>query len=282
MIPSSQAIPEESNLYSRLVQRGAKYLTEEQLQELSSYGIYIPKAMTLDEKGNQLFNELIKFGHQPARTSKDKAEANLYGRLQRHGREWLTEEQLLELSKLGISLPETKDESKESEEFFNELMALGHQPKKSNPEETSLYRKLQRRGSTLLTSEQKEKLLQLGIAIPVKLEESDYIEQAFCSLINLGHYPSASLKEEHALYIRVYKWKDKFSDEQKQILSYLGIIPETKNVDVNLIQYILNKLNQAIEKGNSEIAENYQNILKAINQKSNGLNSIENNSPHFK
>ena len=36
-------------------------------------------------------------------------------------------------------------------------MALGHQPKKSNPEETSLYRKLQRRGSTLLTPEQKRK-----------------------------------------------------------------------------------------------------------------------------
>ena len=53
----SQAIPEESNLYSRLVQRGAKYLTEDQLQELSNYGIYIPKAKTQDERGNQLFNE---------------------------------------------------------------------------------------------------------------------------------------------------------------------------------------------------------------------------------
>lgn len=82
---------------------------------------------------------------------------------------------------------------------------------------------------------------------------------------------------------KIEYWKDKFSDEQKQILSYLGIIPETKNIDVNLIiQYIMNKLNQATEKGKSEMAENYQNILKAINQKSNGLNSIENNSPHFK
>ena len=279
----SQAIPEESNLYSRLVQRGAKYLTEEQLQELSNYGIYIPKAMTQDERGNQLFNELVQFGHQPARASKDKVEANLYGRLQRHGREWLTDEQLLELSKLGIKLPETKDESRESEEFFNELMLLGHQPKKSNPEETSLYRKLQRRGSTLLTPEQRERLSQLGIAVPVRLEQSDYIEQAFCSLINLGHYPSASVKEEHALYVRVYKYKDKFSEEQKQILSYLGFIPETEVVDINHItQYVLARLNQATEKGNAEMINNYQNILGIINQKNNGLNGAENNPHHLK
>lgn len=264
----SQNISEESNLYSRLVQRGAKYLTEEQLQELSNYGIYIPKTMTQDERGNQLFNDLIQFGHQPARTSEDKAEANLYGRLQRHGKEWLTEEQLLELSKLGISLPETKDENRESKEFFNELMALGHQPKKSNPDETSLYRKLQRRGSTLLTSEQKEKLSQIGITVPVKLEESDYIDQTFCGLINLGHYPSASVKEEHALYIRIYKWKDKFSEEQKQILSYLDFLPGTVAVDINQItQYVLTKLNQATEKGNTEMINNYQNILETINQK---------------
>lgn len=278
----SQNISEESNLYSRLVQRGAKYLTEEQLQELSNYGIYIPKTMTQDERGNQLFNDLIQFGHQPARTSEDKAEANLYGRLQRHGKEWLTEEQLLELSKLGISLPETKDENRESKEFFNELMTLGHQPKKSNPDETSLYRKLQRRGSTLLTSEQKEKLSQIGIIVPVKLEESDYIDQTFCGLINLGHYPSASVKEEHALYIRIYKWKDKFSEEQKQILSYLDFIPGTVVVDINqMTQYILTKLNQATEKGNTEMINNYQNILETINQKNNGLNGTENNPHHL-
>ena len=276
----SQAIPEESNLYSRLVQRGAKYLTEEQLKELSNYGIYIPKAITQDERSNQLFNELVQLGHQPARTSKDKAEANLYGRLQRHGKEWLTEEQLLELSKLGITLPKIKDESRESEEFFNELMSLGHQPKKSNPDETSLYRKLQRRGSTLLTPEQREKLSQLGIAIPVKLEESDYIEQAFCGLVNLGHYPSASVK--HALYIRVYKYKDKFSEEQKQILSYLGFISETEVVDINRItQYVLIRLNQATEKNNAEMINNYQNILGIINQKNNGLNGVENNPHHL-
>ena len=269
-------------MYSRLVQRGAKYLTEDQLQELSNYGIYIPKAMTQDERGNQLFNELVQLGHQPARTSKDKAEANLYGRLQRHGKEWLTEEQLLELSKLGITLPKIKDESRESEEFFNELMSLGHQPKKSNPDETSLYRKLQRRGSTLLTPEQREKLSQLGIAIPVKLEESDYIEQAFCGLVNLGHYPSASVKEEHALYIRVYKYKDKFSEEQKQILSYLGFISETEVVDINRItQYVLIRLNQATEKNNAEMINNYQNILGIINQKNNGLNGVENNPHHL-
>ena len=278
----SQAISEESNLYSRLVQRGAKYLTEEQLQELSNYGIYIPKAMTQDERGNQLFNELVQLGYQPARASKDKAEANLYGRLQRHGKEWLTEEQLQELSRLGISLPETKDESKESEELFNELMTLGHQPKRSNPDETSLYRKLQRRGSTLLTPEQRERLLQFGIAIPIKLEESDYVEQAFCCLVNLGHYPSATIKEEHALYMRVYKWKDKFSEEQKQILSYLGFIPETEVVDINHItQYVFTRLNQATEKGNAEMINNYQNILEIINQKNNRLNGAENNLHHL-
>ncbi len=266
----SQSVPEEFNLYSRLVQRGARYLTEEQLQELSKYGIYIPKQMTYDERSNQLFNELIQFGHQPVRTSKNKDEANLYGRLQRHGKEWLTEEQLQELSRLGISLPITKDEDRESEEFFNELMSLGHQPKKSDPNETSLYRKLQRRGSTLLTSEQREKLSLLGIDIPIKLEESDYIDQAFCDLINLGHYPSTSNKEEHALYLRVNKRKAKFSDEQRKILSLLNIIAEEDDNEVNMesiLNYIQSKISEKQEKGLLELASFYENIIEKISSK---------------
>ena len=101
-------------------------------------------------------------------------------------------------------------------------------------------------------------------------------------MVNLGHYPSASVKEEHALYIRVYKYKDKFSEEQKQILSYLGFIPETEVVDINRItQYVLTRLNQATEKNNAEMINNYQNILGIINQKNNGLNSVENNPHHL-
>lgn len=66
---------------------------------------------------------------------------------------------------------------------------------------------------------------------------------------------------------------DKFSEEQKQILSYLGFIPETEVVDINNItQYILTRLNQATEKDNAEMINNYQNILGLINQKNNGLN----------
>lgn len=281
--PNRNNSKEESALYTALINHGKEWLTEERLDILRQMGIYIPEKLSQEDLSAILFEELMELGHQPARASKDKVEANLYGRLQRHGREWLTDEQLLELSKLGIKLPETKDESRESEEFFNELMLLGHQPKKSNPEETSLYRKLQRRGSTLLTPEQRERLSQLGIAVPVRLEQSDYIEQAFCSLINLGHYPSASVKEEHALYVRVYKYKDKFSEEQKQILSYLGFIPETEVVDINHItQYVLARLNQATEKGNAEMINNYQNILGIINQKNNGLNGAENNPHHLK
>ena len=87
-------------------------------------------------------------------------------------------------------------------------------------------------------------------------------------MVNLGHYPSATVKEEHALYMRVYKWKDKFSEEQKQILSYLGFIPETEVVDINqMTQYVLSKLNQATQTGNAEMINNYQNILGTINQK---------------
>ena len=264
----SPSIPEESNLYGRLVQRGDKYLTEEQLQELSQYGIYIPKAMTQDERGNQLFYDLVQFGHQPARTSNDKDEVNLYGRLQRHGKEWLTEEQLQELSKLGITLPKTKDESSESEEFFNELIELGHQPKKSNPDETSLYRKLQRRGSALLTKDQQQELAKYGIAIPIKLEQIDYIDQAFCGLVELGHYPSSSVTEEHSLYISTYKWKDKFSDEQRKILSLLGISENDDEIDTDLISnYLENKINEKQEKGLLELASSYQNILEQINSK---------------
>ena len=103
-------------------------------------------------------------------------------------------------------------------------------------------------------------------------------------MIKLGHYPSSIVKEEHALYMRVYKWKDKFTEEQKQILSYLGYIPESENIDINLItQYLLTKLNHEIEKGNSEMITNYQNILSIINQKINGgLISAESNSHHLK
>lgn len=278
----SQSVDDEKNLYSRLVQRGSKYLTEEQLKELSRFGIYIPQEKTKDERGEQLFNELIQFGRQPSRTSKNKDEVNLYGRLQRHGKDWLSEEQMAELSKKGITIPKSRSLEEESVEFFNELMALGHQPKKSNPAETSLYKKLQRRGSSLLTLEQKELLAQVGIKIPVKLEESDYIDQTFCSLVNLGHYPSASKKEEHALYTRVYKWKDKFTEEQKQILSYLGFTTDYENVDFMLIvKYLLDKINQEIEKGNPEMVKSYKNILVIINQQmENVTDNVDGNNPH--
>lgn len=279
--PNRNNSKEESALYTALINHGKEWLTEERLDILRQMGIYIPEKLSQEDLSAILFEELMELGHQPSQAIPE--ESNLYSRLVQRGAKYLTEEQLQELSKLGIKLPETKGESRESEEFFNELMLLGHQPKKSNPEETSLYRKLQRRGSTLLTPEQRERLSQLGIAVPVRLEQSDYIEQAFCSLINLGHYPSASVKEEHALYVRVYKYKDKFSEEQKQILSYLGFIPETEVVDINHItQYVLARLNQATEKGNAEMINNYQNILGIINQKNNGLNGAENNPHHLK
>ena len=84
------------------------------------------------------------------------------------------------------------------------------------------------------------------------------------------------------LYGKFYKYKDKFSEEQKQILSYLGFIPETEVVDINHItQYVLTRLNQATEKGNAEMINNYQNILGIINQKNNGLNGAENNPHHL-
>ena len=279
--PNRNNSKEESALYTALINHGKEWLSEEQLEILKQMGIYIPEKLSQEDLSAILFEELMELGHQPSQAIPE--ESNLYSRLVQRGAKYLTEEQLQELSKLGIKLPETKGESRESEEFFNELMLLGHQPKKSNPEETSLYRKLQRRGSTLLTPEQRERLSQLGIAVPVRLEQSDYIEQAFCSLINLGHYPSASVKEEHALYVRVYKYKDKFSEEQKQILSYLGFIPETEVVDINRItQYVLTRLNQATEKNNAEMINNYQNILGIINQKNNGLNGAENNPHHLK
>lgn len=130
---------------SAIVMFGEQVKIEEQLEELAKYGIYIPKAITSEERGNQLYEELIKFGKQPRRTSEDQTEVNLYGRFQRHGREWLTDEQIKSLSEIGIALPVQKDEKKESEQFFNELIQLGHQTKKSNLEEISLYKKLMRR-----------------------------------------------------------------------------------------------------------------------------------------
>ena len=60
-------------------------------------------------------------------------------------------------------------------------------------------------------------------------------------------------------------------------------IPETEVVDINHItQYVLARLNQATEKGNAEMINNYQNILGIINQKNNGLNGAENNPHHLK
>ena len=87
----SQNIKEEQNLYGRLASRGEKFLSQEQLEELAKYGIYIPKAITTEERGNQLYEDLIKFGKQPRRTSENLEESNLYSRFQKHGREWLTE-----------------------------------------------------------------------------------------------------------------------------------------------------------------------------------------------
>ena len=48
-----------------------------------------------------------------------------------------------------------------------------------------------------------------------------------------------------------------------------------------MTQYVWTKLNQATEKGNTEMINNYQNILETINQKNNGLNGTENNLHHL-
>ena len=75
---------------------------------------------------------------------------------------------------------------------------------------------------------------------------------------------------------------DVTTDKGAAILSYLGFIPETEVVDINHItQYVLTRLNQATEKGNAEMINNYQNILGIINQKNNGLNGAENNPHHL-
>ena len=61
-----------------------------------------------------------------------------------------------------------------------------------------------------------------------------------------------------------------------------GFIHETEVVDINRItQYVLIRLNQATEKNNAEMINNYQNILGIINQKNNGLNGVENNPHHL-
>ena len=282
----SQNIEEEQRLYSRLVQRGEKFLSQEQLEELAKYGIYVPKAITSEERGNQLYNELIKFGKQPKRTSKDQTEVNLYGRLQRHGREWLTENQIKVLSEMGISLPIQKDKDKESEQFFNELVQLGHQPKKSNPEETSLYKKLMRRGETLLNPEQLEELVKYGIGLPKKLSEEDYVNQTFVDLINLGRLPISKNNDEKPLYGRVHKWKDKFTLEQKQILTILGMnLGEEEPISIepsNLLLYLATEANRYLESGNSELARVYKNLIAHIGDGTSGLSSLGTHSKSSK
>ena len=274
----SQNIKEEQNLYGRLASRGEKFLSQEQLEELAKYGIYIPKAIPTEERGNQLYEELIKFGKQPRRTSTDQTEVNLYGRFQRHGREWLTDEQIKSLSEIGITLPVQKDEKKESEEFFNELIQLGHQPKKSNPEEISLYKKLMRRGQSLLTPEQFEELAKYGIGLPRKLSEEDYVNQTFVDLINLGRLPIPKNSDEKSLYGRVRKWKDKFTIEQKQILTMLGMdLGEEELISIdssNLLLYLATEANRHIENGNAELARIYKNLITYIGDGTSSLSNL--------
>ena len=276
----SQNIKEEQNLYGRLASRGEKFLSQEQLEELAKYGIYIPKAITTEERGNQLYEDLIKFGKQPRRTSENLEESNLYSRFQKHGREWLTDEQIKSLLEIGITLPVQKDEKKESEQFFNELIQLGHQPKKSNPEEISLYKKLMRRGPSLLTPEHFEELAKYGIGLPKKLSEEDYVNQTFVDLINLGRLPIPKNSDEKPLYSRVRKWKDKFTLEQKQILTMLGMdLGEEEPISIdssNLLLYLANEANRHLESGNSELARIYKNLIVHIGDGSsfNNLGTI--------
>ena len=274
----SQNIKEEQNLYGRLASRGEKFLSQEQLEELDKYGIYIPKAITTEERGNQLYEDLIKFGKQPRRTSENLEESNLYSRFQKHGREWLTEEQIKSLSEIGITLPVQKDEKKESEQFFNELIQLGHQPKKSNPEEISLYKKLMRRGPSLLTPEQFEELAKYGIGLPKKLSEEDYVNQTFVDLINLGRLPIPKNSDEKPLYSRVRKWKDKFTPQQKQILTMLGMdlgVEEPISIDSsNLLLYLATEASRHLESGNAELARIYKNLITHIGGGTSSLSNL--------
>lgn len=239
-----QTIKEELALYGRLVQRGERFLSEEQLAVLKQHGIYIPLQKNDKERSEDLYNELIDLGHQPKRT--DSNEVNLYGRLQRNGKKWFNEQQISQLSKLGITVPNKKTKEEESTEFYNELINLGHQPKKSISNETSIYKKLIRRGKELLTEEQLKELSKIGISIPVKLEEKDYVEQTFIDLINLGHIPSN--KEDYSFYQRYRKWKGKFTPEQLYILSTMNIIDINEfddGINVKVISYLQNCCGQA-------------------------------------
>lgn len=282
----SQNIKEEQSLYGRLAQRGEKFLSQEQLEELAKYGIYIPKAITAEERGNQLYEDLIKFGKQPRRTSENLEESNLYSRFQKHGREWLTDEQIKSLLEIGITLPVQKDEKKESEQFFNELIQLGHQPKKSNPEEISLYRKLIRRGPSLLTPEQFEELAKYGIGLPKKLSEEDYVNQTFVDLINLGRLPIPKNSDEKPLYGRVRKWKDKFTLEQKQILTILGMnLGEEESISIDsstLLLYLATEANRHLESGNTELARIYKNLINHIGDGSSFNNLVTTIKPSKK
>ena len=69
----------------------------------------IDKSLTKEtyenSKAKKLYNDLIELGHQPNRNN-SKEESALYNALINHGKEWLTEERLDILRKMGIYIPE--------------------------------------------------------------------------------------------------------------------------------------------------------------------------------
>ena len=97
-----------------------------------------------------------------------------------------------------------------------------------------------------------------GIGLPKKLSEEDYVNQTFVDLINLGRLPFPKNTDERPLYVRVRKWKDKFTLEQKNKLEklgiylkdneYLTIVDDEIELPFNLDE--LDKINEELEKTN--------------------------------
>ena len=143
-----------------------------------------------------------------------------------------------------------------------------------------------RRGETLLNPEQLEELVKYGIGLPKKLSEEDYVNQTFVDLINLGRLPISKNNDEKPLYGRVHKWKDKFTLEQKQILTILGMnLGEEEPISIepsNLLLYLATEANRYLESGNSELARVYKNLIAHIGDGTSGLSSLGTHSKSSK
>lgn len=94
----------------------------------------------------------------------------------------------------------------------------------------------------------------------------------------MGRLPIPKNSDEKPLYSRVRKWKDKFTPQQKQILTMLGMdLGEEEPISIdssNLLLYLATEASRHLESGNAELARIYKNLITHIGDGTSSLSNL--------